>query len=358
MASDTLRRLEHQPDAEVRIATSRRGPGQPQQSAARQDGAGVDDELVFETNDLGEMQGFLARTWENVELRAERAHTHSRIRRVGTDGLTIDDVGFGCGLRFASAPPPLLCVCFLRSGQERYRWTNGVESRYRAGDVFAIAASDLGFEGELHHIHQITALVDPALLATVAEAAIPSAPTDVRITSGVPVSTAASRQLLTIIAHLRFGVLANPEVRRWPLLTGAAKRLLAMSILETFPSNAITDARVRELSDSHPALLRRAIAYIETSAGDDVTIADIAVAARVSPRSVQAAFRRHLDTTPTAYLRRVRLSGAHQQLQAGSARDRVTISQVAHQWGFGTASSFAADYRAAYGCSPSQTQRA
>jgi hypothetical protein len=32
-------------------------------------------------------------------------------------------------------------------------------------------------------------------------------------------------------------------------------------------------------------------------------VADIAAAARVTTRAVQLAFRRHLDTTPTDYLR-------------------------------------------------------
>src|SRR6202012_4765726 len=123
---------------------------------ARPGGARIEDELVFETDDLAEMQGFLARTWENVDLRADQAHTRSRVRRGGTEGLTIDDVRFWFGARFASAPPPLLCVCFLRSGQTSYRFSDGVERRYRAGDVFAITASDLGFLGELHEIHQVT----------------------------------------------------------------------------------------------------------------------------------------------------------------------------------------------------------
>ena len=52
--------------------------------------------------------------------------------------------------------------------------------------------------------------------------------------------------------------------------------------------------------------------------------ADI-VAAHVTIRAVQLAFRRHLDTTPADYLRRVRLDRArHDLIAADPARDSIT----------------------------------
>jgi len=55
------------------------------------------------------------------------------------------------------------------------------------------------------------------------------------------------------------------------------------------------------------ATVRRATAFIEQHAHTDINMADIAAAANVSIRAVQCAFRRHLNTTPMAYLRAVRL---------------------------------------------------
>lgn len=108
--------------------------------------------------------------------------------------------------------------------------------------------------------------------------------------------------------------------------------------------------------DAHPATLRRAIAYIDANAGRDLSAVDIASAAHVSVRAVQLAFRQYLDTTPMAYLRRVRLDHAHRELQAAAPGD-ATVTRVAARWGYGQPSSFAAQYRAAYGESPSQTLR-
>ena len=90
-----------------------------------------------------------------------------------------------------------------------------------------------------------------------------------------------------------------------------ARRLL----LATFPNTAIVAA----LADRRP---RRAGAgrgppghrlhRIERRPGH--RLGDIAAASGVSSRTVQVAFRQHLDTTPTAYLRKVRLDLAHAEL--------------------------------------------
>ena len=85
-----------------------------------------------------------------------------------------------------------------------------------------------------------------------------------------------------------------------------------------------------------------------------LTVADIAAASFVTIRAVQLAFRRHLDTTPLAYLRRVRLDRAHHDLLTGDPAHE-TVTAVAHRWGFPNPSRFAATYRRAYGVTPSYT---
>ena len=107
--------------------------------------------------------------------------------------------------------------------------------------------------------------------------------------------------------------------------------------------------------DGHPATLRRAIAFIEGAPDEDITLADVARAANVTTRTVQHAFRRHLDTTPMAYLRRVRLDQAHRQLRTALPGSGATVARVALDWGFASPSRFARYYRDAYGRAPSAT---
>jgi transcriptional regulator GlxA family with amidase domain len=123
-------------------------------------------------------------------------------------------------------------------------------------------------------------------------------------------------------------------------------------VLTAFPNTGQREPTFTDRLDSHPAALRRAISFIEASPDLDVTVADIARAAHVSVRAIQVAFRRHLDTTPMAYLRKVRLDGARAELLNAIPDQGLTVTAVASRWGWARPSRFAADFRAAYGQHP------
>ena len=177
----------------------------------------------------------------------------------------------------------------------------------------------------------------------------------VRLTGYEPVSARAARRWKATYDYVRREVLDGPGAAE-PLLTASAAQLLAVTALTVFPNSALTDPTIEDRRDAHPATLRRAVTFIDEHAHADIAVADIAAAANASVRAVQLAFRRHLGTTPTGYLRRVRLENAHRELlSADPARESVTA--VAHRWGFPSASRFAARYRAAYGVHPNRTLR-
>jgi AraC family ethanolamine operon transcriptional activator len=103
------------------------------------------------------------------------------------------------------------------------------------------------------------------------------------------------------------------------------------------------------------ALARRAEAWLRQNLTEPPTIASLCRALDASERTVHEAFRRHLDTTPKAYLKLLRLNAArHDLLQAEKAR-RVT--DVALDWGFLHFGWFSQDYRRLFGETPSQTLR-
>ncbi len=118
------------------------------------------------------------------------------------------------------------------------------------------------------------------------------------------------------------------------------------------PAAPVPGGRVLTVSDT----TGRAIAFIEERAHDDISVGDIAAAAFVTVRAVQLAFRRHLDTTPLNYLRRVRLEHAHDALLSADP-DRNTVAEIAAAWHFANASRFSAYYRVAFGVAPAQTLR-
>jgi transcriptional regulator GlxA family with amidase domain len=76
----------------------------------------------------------------------------------------------------------------------------------------------------------------------------------------------------------------------------------------------------------------------------------------MSVRSLQEGFRRHVGCAPMAYLQEVRLGRAHDALRL-SDPSRITVTAVAHRWGFAHLGRFASAYRAKFGHSPSETLR-
>jgi AraC-like DNA-binding protein len=67
-------------------------------------------------------------------------------------------------------------------------------------------------------------------------------------------------------------------------------------------------------------------------------------------------FKRHLETTPLQYLRRMRLHHAHQELLAAE-HHHTTVTEIAARWGFAHTGRFAVLYRQTYVQSPHTTLR-
>jgi len=84
------------------------------------------------------------------------------------------------------------------------------------------------------------------------------------------------------------------------------------------------------------------------------TTASLAREAGVNERTLQIAFRHHLDMTPTEYLREVRLRRVRDQLQAAEP-STATVSETAARWGFTHMGRFSARYQRRFGEYPSET---
>jgi transcriptional regulator GlxA family with amidase domain len=104
-------------------------------------------------------------------------------------------------------------------------------------------------------------------------------------------------------------------------------------------------------------LVDRVVEFIEASEDTAFTVADLAAFAGVSERSLHAAFRRRLGTSPMAYVRAKRLDRAHDELLRLAPGGGTTVTDIGLSYGFTNGGRFAAAYRARFGESPSQTLR-
>ncbi|GGP55413.1 helix-turn-helix domain-containing protein [Saccharothrix coeruleofusca] len=308
----------------------------------------------FETTDPEAGHAFLTTAYgTGMRIRwRSRAGWRLRHQRVDAGAFRLESTSQSTHLVLTVDPQRAHVVC--RSTTSRLvRRCGADEGRHGPGEVFLANRA-----GSPHTARWLpggleVCVLDPDLLAGVAATAPARHPAPLRFTRFEPVTPAGAR-LWSSARRYVAGLLADPATAAQPLLVANAAHLLATVTLAVFPNTALTDPTAQERRDATPTALRRAVAFIEDNAARDIDVAAIAAAANVGIRAVQLAFRRHLGTTPTAYLRRVRLDLAHRELLSTDPRDG-TVSAIAARWGFASHSRFTAHYRAAYGVPPSRT---
>jgi AraC-like DNA-binding protein len=191
--------------------------------------------------------------------------------------------------------------------------------------------------------------------AGLAEATTGLPATDLRFESAAPVSDPMRAYWAATVTFLA-DQLVHPEADLPVLVRDQLTRLAASAVLAAFPNTTMT-ARLPQEGRVAPAAIRRAMAFMDANPDQPLTVAEVAAAAGVGARALQSSFRRHLDTTPLGYLRRVRLERVHRDLQAADPSGGATVRAAAQRWGFANPSRFAADYREAFGQAPSRTLR-
>nr|WP_221471551.1 helix-turn-helix transcriptional regulator [Amycolatopsis umgeniensis] len=226
------------------------------------------------------------------------------------------------------------------------------DRRLATGDVFVAAHPGQGYRTGMHGTRLQITSIDLSLFSGIDPAQDGGA---IDRLCYEPVGQVKARRWRRTVEYVN-GLFSEPDVEHNPLVLGAAGRLMAAMALETFTAGA-GDPRPEDRGDAMPDTVRRGIAFLESNPDLDLGVADIARACRVSVRALQLAFRRHLDTTPMAYLRRVRLDRARAELRDAEPGAGATVTGLAAKWGFLDGSRFSAQYRAAFGESPSQTLR-
>ena len=222
------------------------------------------------------------------------------------------------------------------------------------GPVFLFPAGSYAAQWEDLGLSTLT--VDAAAVEAYARAVTGRADFRLEFTGHHPPTEALSRYWRAAAGQVVESVLVNDSVTTSPLLLDQSLRSLATAVLQTFPSTFLEACSEPGPPEQvHPAALRRAIAFIDAHLADPIGLTEIAAAARMSPRGVQAAFRRHLDTTPLRYLRTARIDAAHHDLLAADPAFGTTVASVATRWGFTHPGRFAAAYRAQYGRAPTET---
>ncbi|MFI9594752.1 helix-turn-helix transcriptional regulator [Nonomuraea sp. NPDC052265] len=309
---------------------------------------------VFDSRDIGQTEEFLSKAYAKMRIGSDVKNPRTRISRQVMGPVSIDRLHLQYAMSYDVNPLGKVCLCSVETGTIAQQVAGQPDDVFGPGDTVLFAPHDLPYAGEIRRSRYDIIMFDPALLQQVAGTLPGRRAEPVRLVGHRPVSHAAGRHLRRTLAYLRDGVMADPELAAEPLVVSTAGQLLAATVLTTLPTNAGAAAIP---GGAGPEALRRATAFIDDHADLSIGLDEIATAARVTPRALQYAFRRHLGTTPLGYLRQARLARAHAELKTGDPAT-TTVTAVAARWGFFHPGRFAQLYRAAFGCAPGDTLHA
>lgn len=312
----------------------------------------------YSTARPGEAEEYLSAAYVDMGLSLADDHDPFRFTFGRFDGgaFQLDTLDLAARAAVSYEPDQEYFVSTVRQGTLRVL-QRGTDERFLPGEVALIGRPEAETRAEFADFREGVVKVRAASLRAAA-GLDPRAEKLPEFASIRPISDGHARTWRRGVGFVAATLREDPAVLDSPIVLGGAERLLAGLILATFPNGALASPVHNDGHDARsPATLRRAVAFIEANAERDIGIVEIADAARVSRRAVQHAFRRHLDTTPTAYLRRIRLDGAHRELLDAVPGEGLTVTAVAYRWGFSSPSRFTERYRAAFGAKPSETLR-
>ncbi|WP_235192552.1 helix-turn-helix transcriptional regulator [Mycobacterium asiaticum] len=302
----------------------------------------------FDTTDAEGVKRFFERAykpgWRISGLPAGSAFSH---RRFQAESITLDELDLKGRAGYEIRSDESLLVIQPRSGKLTIA---GEQATSVSTAIVAAAGMPCVLWADNARFH--VASLDVRLLSKVAADRNGPLPQQVQFMDWRPRSDQAAHSWLRALDYVVTTFECADTAQR-PLIVSAAGHLLAAATLECFPSNVNAEQALLS-SSAVPPVLKSAVSFIHRHAGHGIGINDVATAVRLTPRAVQYLFRQHLDTTPTEFLRRVRLHHAHQDL-ISSDRSTNTVSEVAQRWGFAHTGRFAALYRRTYGQSPHTT---
>lgn len=162
----------------------------------------------------------------------------------------------------------------------------------------------------------------------------------------------AWHQLLAHICNLSATApkaLAAEEVRK------QYSRTMIELLVHAAPHNYSEELERGAAGQSIPWYVRRARAYMHDHLSELRSVAEIASAVGITPRSLQNGFRRVFNMTPAEYLRDIRIQALHEALlRADPSRSVTELMQDVGIVNFGR---YAQYYRRKIGVAPSQTLR-
>lgn len=181
-----------------------------------------------------------------------------------------------------------------------------------------------------------------------------SPPGSLGLSSIIDLSNTDGRLIGSLAQTIVTGMRHNGPLLRSPIAMSNLSHALADLVVQSVP-HRLSHLIGRKTFFIAPWHVRDAINFMHVNMARPITISMVAEAVGISTRSLETGFRSFRETTPSAFLRKIRLRAAREDLL--DASNPESVKDICLKWGFFHLGRFSAAYRDAYGERPSDTKR-
>lgn len=294
-----------------------------------------------------------AKQW-NLDFRQlDRGKFQGRILQFGAEHVHVSEARFCRSLNQKGTPPEgLRTIAIPANPNLQFEW-RGKTVDGQSLMVFPRDSELASVSGPDFHVY--TCSLPEELLAAVGEE-LQTGDID-QVCAGMeairvnPTAMNGLRKCLFEICHY---VRSSPDTLSEAATGFNLTRKLPSRLLTTIASQNGTCPLTTSKKRHHA--MRRAEAFVERHASDNIRVRDICRAADVSERTLEYAFVERFGIGPKEFLNGFRLVSARRQLKAADP-GKTKVTDVANSWGFWHLGQFAADYRNRFEELPSATLR-
>ena len=252
--------------------------------------------------------------------------------------------------RVRSPIRPYYGVTISLEGQSEFL-VEGAFDVYHKGKVHLLHPDKL-FDAKMGEaaLKSLQLCFDPVALNSMANRLLGSDCQNIRLMETLDLARPTVQSFVRHATFIWSEVLRAGPIVTSPLVAQESVQLLGtLLVAAADPENPESAKR----SCSPPAI-RRAEDYLMDHLSGAISVADVAMAAGVSARTLSREFRRHRGTTVKEFARERRLEAANRALLAAESGE-TNVTQVALEFGFDQLGRFSADYKRAFGEFPSET---
>jgi len=276
------------------------------------------------------------------------------VRVSALPGLAFGKVRFGTDVRVTALPPSCYVLCLASEGSLDVVSDRSTHVVSGSRGVIIYPHEPTYFENWSPGTELITVRIDTELLERQLTQILGRPVVDpVRFRPDFDLSSGDSAALGRALEMLRIELTQDDGIAR--NLRGASllTDVVTTSLVLSQPNN-FSDLIHQPVKGCPIGPLQEAQELIELDPLAFTTVGELADRVHSSVRALEEGFRKHLDTTPMAYLRQVRLTRVHSELRMADPTTN-TVARIANRWGFKHLGRFASVYRDCFGELPAET---